>query len=131
MSEQTMSGKTVSTQPAANETVGRKALAAGGVAAILASACCLGPLLLVSIGFSGAWLGSFKVFEPFRPVFLSAAGIALVVAYRRIYRPAVVCKPGEVCAAPQVNSAYKLLFWGVTGLVGASAVFPYALPFFY
>ena len=131
MSEQTMSGKTASTQPAADQRVGRKALAAGGVAAILASACCLGPLLLVSIGFSGAWLGSFKVFEPFRPVFLSAAAVALFVAWRRIYRPAVACKPGEICAAPQISSVYKLLFWGVTALVGASAVFPYALPLFY
>lgn len=129
MSEQTMSAKTASSP--ADQTVGRKALAAGGVAAILASACCLGPLLFVSIGFSGAWLGSFKVFEPFRPVFLSAAAAALIVAWRRIYRPAVACKPGKICAARQISSVYKLLFWGVTGLVGASAVFPYALPFFY
>lgn len=113
------------------QSLGRKALAAGGLAAILASACCLGPLVLVTLGFSGAWLGNFKAFEPFRPVFLSAAAIALFVAYRRIYRPAAACKPGEVCAAPQINSVYKLLFWGVTALVGASAVFPYALPLFY
>lgn len=110
---------------------GRKALVAGGVAAILASACCLGPLLLVSLGFSGAWLGNFKAFEPFRPLFLSAGFVALFFAWRRIYRPAVACKPGEVCATPQINSAYKVLFWGVTALVGASAIFPYALPLFY
>ncbi len=113
------------------QSVGRKAMVAGGVAAILASACCLGPLVLVSIGFSGAWLGSFKMFEPFRPVFLAAAAVALFVAWRRIYRPVVVCKPGEVCAAPQISSVYKAILWGVTALVGASAVFPYALPFFY
>ena len=89
MSEQ--SHPTTSEQP-----LGRKALAAGGVAAILASACCLGPLVLVTLGFSGAWIGNFKVFEPFRPVFLSAAAIALFVAYRRIHRPAAACKPGEV-----------------------------------
>jgi mercuric ion transport protein len=34
----------------------RSALALGGVAAVLASACCLGPLILVSIGLSGAWI---------------------------------------------------------------------------
>jgi mercuric ion transport protein len=113
------------------QSLGRKAMAAGGLAAILASACCLGPLVLVTLGFSGAWLGNFKVFEPFRPVFLSAAAIALFVAYRRIYRPAAACKPGEVCAAPQARSAYKMIFWGVAALVGASAVFPYVLPLFY
>ncbi len=124
MSEQ--SHPTTSEQP-----LGRKALAAGGVAAILASACCLGPLVLVTLGFSGAWIGNFKVFEPFRPVFLSAAAIALFVAYRRIYRPAAACKPGGVCAAPQTRFAYKVIFWGVAALVGASVVFPYVLPLFY
>ena len=32
------------------------ALATGGVAAVLASACCLGPLVLVAPGFSGCSL---------------------------------------------------------------------------
>lgn len=136
MSEQTMSNQIASDrsssgEPAADQAVGRKALAAGGVAAILASACCLGPLVLVSLGFSSAWLGNFKVFEPFRPLFLSAGFVALFFAWRRIYRPAAACKPGEACAAPQVRSAYKAIFWGVAALIGASTVFPYVLPLFY
>jgi mercuric ion transport protein len=113
------------------QSSGRKALAAGGVAALLASACCLGPLLLVSLGFSGAWLGNFSVFEPFRPMFLSAGFVALFFAWRRIYRPATACKPGEICAAPQVRSISKAIFWAVTALVGGSTVFPYVLPLFY
>lgn len=113
------------------QSLGPKALAAGSVAAILASVCCLGPLVLVSLGVSGAWLGNFRVFEPFRPLFLSAAFVALFFAWRRIYRPAVVCKPGEACAASQVRSAYKAIFWGVTALIGGSTFFPYVLPLFY
>ena len=35
---------------------GRGALAAGDLAAILASACCLGPLVLLSLGIGGAWI---------------------------------------------------------------------------
>jgi mercuric ion transport protein len=116
---------------ASEQPLGRKALAAGGVAAILASACCLGPLVLVSLGFSGAWLGNFRVFEPFRPLFLSAAFVALFFAWRRIYRPVVACKPGETCAALQVRAAYKAIFWGVAALIGGSTVFPYGLPLFY
>jgi len=37
---------------------GRGALFAGGLAAILASTCCLGPLVLIALGFSGACTGS-------------------------------------------------------------------------
>jgi len=53
-------------------------LAAGGVAAILASTCCLGPLILVLLGFSGAWIGNLTVLEPYRPFFLGLALVALI-----------------------------------------------------
>jgi len=36
---------------------GRGALFACGVSAILASSCFLGPLVLITLGFSGAWIG--------------------------------------------------------------------------
>ena len=60
---------------------GRGVLAAGGIAAILASACCLGPLLLVALGFSGAWIGNLTVLEPYRPIFIGAALIESLVLY--------------------------------------------------
>ena len=56
---------------------GRGALATGGVAAILASTCCLGPLVLVALGFSGAWIGNLTLLEPYRPLFIGAALTAL------------------------------------------------------
>lgn len=77
---------------------GRGALFAGGLAAILASTCCLGPLVLVALGFSGAWIGNLTALEPFRPIFIAAALVAMFFAWRRIYRQAPACKPGEVCA---------------------------------
>lgn len=110
---------------------GRGALATGGVAAILASTCCLGPLVLISLGFSGAWIGNLTVLEPYRPIFIGAALVALFFAYRRIFRPVQDCKPGEVCAIPQVRGSYKLIFWIVTALVLVALAFPFVLPFFY
>jgi mercuric ion transport protein len=106
-------------------------LAAGGLAAILASTCCLGPLLLITLGFSGAWIGNLSVLEPYRPLFIGAALLALFFAWRRIFRPARVCTAGEVCAIPQVRRSYKLLFWVVVALVLVALVFPYVLPLFY
>jgi mercuric ion transport protein len=81
---------------------GRGALVGGGLAAILASACCLGPLVLVTLGFSGAWIGNLTVLEPYRPIFIGAALVAMFFAWRRIYRPAQACKPGE--SAPSRKS---------------------------
>lgn len=110
---------------------GRAPLVAGGLAAILASTCCLGPLLLITLGFSGAWIGNLTVLEPYRPLFIGAALVALFFAWRRIFRPAAACTTGEVCAVPQVRTTYKLLFWVVAALVVVALGFPFLLPWFY
>ena len=110
---------------------GRGALVAGGLAAILASTCCLGPLVLIALGFSGAWIGNLTVLEPYRPFFIGVALVALFFAYRRIFRPAAACKPGEVCAIPRVNTAYTTLFGIVSALVLIALAFPYIAPLFY
>ncbi len=110
---------------------GRGALAAGGLAALLASACCLGPLVLVLLGFSGAWIGNLTALEPYRPLFIGAALVSMFFAWRRIYRPALQCEPGEACAMPQVRRIYRFIFWVVAALVLVALVFPYVLPVFY
>ena len=115
----------------AEPTKGRGALAVGGLAAVLASTCCLGPLVLVTLGFSGAWIGNLTVLEPYRPVFIGAALVALFFAYRSIFRPAQACKPDEVCAVPQIRTAYKVIFWIAAALVLVALAFPYVLPLFY
>lgn len=115
------------TPPAA----GRGALYAGGLAAILASACCLGPLVLLMLGVSGAWIGSLTALEPYRPIFVVAALLALAFAYKRIFRPAAACKPGDVCAVPQVRTIYKVLFGLVAILTLIAVGFPFITPLFY
>ena len=110
---------------------GRVALLAGGVAAILASTCCLGPLVLILLGFSGAWIGNLTALEPYRPFFIGVALLALFFAWRRIWRSASECQPGEVCALPQVRRSYHFLFGLVALLVLIALAFPYIAPFFY
>ncbi|MGH8524147.1 MAG: mercuric ion transporter MerT [Gammaproteobacteria bacterium] len=115
----------------AKENNGAGVLAVGGIAAILASACCLGPLVLVSLGLGGAWLANLTALEPFRPVFIGAALVALFFAYRRIFRPAAECKPDKVCARPQTKRAYKVMFGIVAALVVVALAFPYIATRFY
>lgn len=110
---------------------GRGILVAGGLAAVLASTCCLGPLILVTLGFSGAWISSLTVLEPYRPIFIGVALLALLLAHRRIFRPGQACLPGQVCALPQVRSSYCLIFWIVAALVALALAYPYLLPLFY
>jgi mercuric ion transport protein len=109
---------------------GRGALFAGGLAAILRrpAAWAAG---FDRLGVQRAWIGNLTVLEPYRPIFIGAALVALFFAWRRIYRPAQACKPGEVCAIPQVRATYKLIFWIVAALVLVALGFPYVMPFFY
>ena len=110
---------------------GRGVLLAGGLAALLASACCLGPLVLITLGFSGAWIANLAVLEAYQPAFIGAALVALFFAGKRIWRPATQCAPGEVCAVPRVKRAYKILFIGVCKLVLLVLLFPFIAHWFY
>ena len=113
------------------ERTGSGALFVGGLAAILASTCCLGPLVLVALGVSGAWIGNLTRLEPYRLFFIAGALVALFFAGRQIFRPAEACQPGELCAVPTNRRVYKIIFGVVSVLVLIALVFPYVLKFFY
>ncbi len=121
----------VETARSGSDQTGSGALLVGGLAAILASTCCLGPLVLVALGLSGAWIGNLTLLEPYRPFFIAGALVALFFASRRIFRPAQACQPGEVCAAPRTRRIYKIVFGIVSVLVLVALIFPYLAKFFY
>jgi mercuric ion transport protein len=112
-------------------TGGRGALVVGGLAAILASACCLGPLVLLMLGISGAWIANLTALEPYRPIFISVAAVALFFSYRHIVRPAVACQAGEVCAVPEVRATYKILFGLAVALLLVAVSYPWIVPYLY
>ena len=108
-------------------------LASGLVAGIAASACCVGPLVLLLLGFGGAWISNLTALEPYRPVFIGIALMALFIAYRIIYQPELEqpCEEGKTCEKPQINNLYKRLFVGVLIVVLISIASPYLVPLIY
>jgi len=121
----------IETGKSGSEGTGSGALLVGGLAAILASTCCLGPLILVALGLSGASIGNPTLLEPYRPFFITGALVALLFAGRRIFRPAETCQPGEVCAVPRIRRMYKIVFGIVSALVLVALVYPYVAKLFY
>jgi mercuric ion transport protein len=107
-----------------------KTLAVAALAGIGASLCCVGPLVLVTLGVSGAWISNLTLLEPYRWLFAALALGSMAYAWRQIYRApaAVQCEPGAACALPEANRAYRLLFWIVAALVLAGLSFPYFAP---
>src|ERR1700730_5336125 len=66
--------------PAAPDDANRtqKLVAAGGIlGAIAASSCCVAPLVLFSLGTSGAWVGNLTALAPYQPYFIAATLVCL------------------------------------------------------
>jgi len=106
-------------------------LIAGAAAAVGATACCAGPLLLVLLGIGGAWGARLTALEAYQPYFLLAALACFGYAYFRLYRRVEVCAPGEVCAVPAVRRRQRLIFWLVSIAALALAALPLYAPLFY
>lgn len=100
MPEHSTTPNTPTSSPATEQ--GGKALLAGGLAALFASACCLGPLVLILVGVSGAWISHLTTLEPYQPLFMGVSLAALFFAARSIWRPTAACEPGQVCAIPRM-----------------------------
>jgi mercuric ion transport protein len=60
------------------QLTGKGSLIAGALAAIGASVCCVGPLVLLAFGIGGTWIGSLTAMEPYRPIFI---GLTLLFAF--------------------------------------------------
>ncbi|MFQ6613150.1 MAG: mercuric transporter MerT family protein [Fidelibacterota bacterium] len=108
----------------------RKGLIGAVLAAVAASVCCVGPLVLLGLGIGGAWVGSLTAFEPFRPYFMGLTLIFLGYAFYKIYsKPkAEDCEPGSYCANPKADKINKIALWVVTAFVGVLLAVPYVTP---
>ncbi len=107
--------------------------AAGGVlGAILASACCIGPLLLLTLGVSGAWIGKLTVLEPYQPIFVVATLGFLGVGFWQVYiKPRKACEAGSYCASPTSDRVIKTALWVATILVVVALTIDLWAPLFY
>ena len=108
-------------------TTGR-ALAAGVLAGIGASVCCVGPFVLLLAGISGAWIGTLAALEPYRPFFIGVTLLFLALAFRKLYIAPRICAPGAECASPKVLRRQRVAFWSVTALLGVLLPFPWYAP---
>ncbi|SJM89381.1 Mercuric transport protein [Crenothrix polyspora] len=108
-------------------------LIGGLLAGIAASLCCAGPLVLLSLGVSGAWISNLTALEPYRPLFIAIALIALVIAYLAIHQSASdqSCEEGKICAEPASQRWYKNIFWAVVAVVILAIASPYLIAFMY
>ena len=105
-------------------------LAVGGIlAAIGASSCCVLPLILFTLGVSGAWIGNLTALALYQPIFVAAAALFLGVGFWRVYRRSVVACAGSSCASPTSLRITKIGLWVAVSMVVVALVFPYLARF--
>jgi hypothetical protein len=99
--------------------------AAGSVfAAIVASFCCILPIVFALTGVS--ILGASALFDAWRPYLLGLTFVLLGLGFYFAYRPRKEqCAPGSACALPKTNRAGRLILWLAAAAVILFAAFPY------
>lgn len=107
-----------------------KLIAAGGIlGAIAASTCCIIPLVLFSLGISGAWIGQLTALSAYQPIFIAITLGFLGYGYWLVYRkPKIACAEGEACARPLPNIIVKTVLWFATALILLAFAWPYLVP---
>ena len=105
-----------------------KHLWAGTAAAVIGSLCCVGPLVLLALGVSGAWIGQLTALEPYRPLFIGVMLVFLGLAFRQLYLLPQPCEPGGACADPRLRRRQRQIFWVVVAGLAALIAFPWFAP---
>lgn len=107
--------------------------ATGGIiGAVLASSCCVVPLVLVTLGVSGAWIGSLTALEPYKPCFVIVTLAFLAGGFWHVYfRPKPDCVDGSYCALPKSMLITKTALWAATIIVALAMTLQWWAPLFY
>jgi len=117
-------------RPASSE-LGPRAAAAGGLlagvlAGFVASACCLLPLAVISVGIGGSLLSPLDALAPYQSYLFGGSGLSLVYGFWRSYREDKACAAGTLCATPQSRRRTRvLLSIGVVVFVAAVIIQAY------
>ena len=99
------------------------------VSGLLASLCCIGPLVFVILGLSGA--AFFTKLEQYRWIFGTIAFGFLAFGFFFAYRGGEECSPGTSCAVnPGRRKLNKILLWIAAILVVATIFSPNIIGFF-
>lgn len=88
----------------------------------------VGPLVLLALDISGAWIGNLTAFERYRPVFIAVTVPFFGLAFRKLYLLPQPCAAGAVCADPLVLGRQRIVFWAASILMLGLLAAPWAAP---
>ena len=98
---------------------------------LVASTCCVLPLVLVLLGVTGAWMVHLTSFAPAAPVFMAVAVAALGWAGYLVFRPPAACAPMQGADCGRNRRAMKALYLACAAFIALLLLFPLFAPLFY
>ncbi|WP_296948044.1 mercuric transporter MerT family protein [uncultured Massilia sp.] len=124
-----MTVPTASVDPRAERKLGRL-MALAVAATLLASTCCVLPLVLVLVGITGAWMAGLQALAPVTPYALALALGALAWSGWLVFRPARACNAADGSCATTRPLMRRV--WVACALFAALLLgFPLIAPLFY
>ena len=95
----------------------------GVIASILASLCCIGPVVLALVGIGS--IAAFSTFELYRPYLVGLTTVLIGIAFFFTYRKREVkCEDGT-CKVESTGIWSKVGVWGATLIAAGAIAFPY------
>lgn len=104
-----------STVPSAERSarLARTGAAGGALTALAAGACCLGPPILMALGFGGAAVA--MSLAPLRPYMIAGALLFLGGGFYLAYGPMEsACRADDSCIPGKVRTVTKVMLWTAT-----------------
>ncbi len=95
------------------------------LAALSASLCCIGPLVLMALGLGGSWISKLSIFEPYRGIFIVITVLFILMAFRKLYLLPNNCGQNTNCRKSNTVRNQRIIFWLVSPLLIAILTFPY------
>lgn len=127
-----MAMQSTSPKPAASrQRLGLKLVALAVVSSILASTCCVLPLVLVLVGIGGAWMSQLVALKPVTPWFIALTLAALAWAAYLLFRPAAACSIDDGAACETSRPVVRRIFIGCAVFIALLLLFPLIAPVFY
>ena len=111
----------------------KKIIATGGLlGAIVASTCCVLPVILLALGISGAWISNLVSLARYKPFFIVLSLVFVGTGFWMVYFKPNISIPkiqSTSCYRPFSEKTIKIMLWFSVIIILIVFLIPYIAPF--
>ena len=111
----------------------KKIIATGGLfGAIVASTCCVLPVILFALGISGAWISNLVSLARYKPFFIVLSLVFIGIGFWMVYFKPQISIPNvqsTSCYRPFSEKTIKIMLWFSVIIILIVFLIPYIAPF--